>query len=161
MDKRSYKRRLAADPANQTVIARSISGRDGDFRSFALFEHRAYPEMFEKHGLASLMQNASGGTDLCIAVAGDVVHQEVDQAALLLKNGEKIDDFSVGLIHRWHRSGKVDRFGCGSDGFGLRTIDDYGEEKQKSGRRNRLRQDGTRHVCIRRQGSLRRQRQSG
>ena len=81
MDERSCKRRLAADLADQTVIVRSISRRDGDLRSFALFAHRAYPEMLQKDGLASLMQNASGGTDLCIAVARDVVHQEIDQAA--------------------------------------------------------------------------------
>src|SRR5208282_3702758 len=161
MDERSCKRRLAADLADKTVIVRSISGRDGDFRSFALFAHRAYPEMLQEDGLASLMQNASGGTDLRIAIAGNVVHQEVDQAALFLKNGEKIDDLGVGLIRRWHRSGEVDRFGGGSGGFGLRTIGDYGEEKQKSGRRNRLRQDGMSHVCIWRQSSLRRQRQSG
>jgi hypothetical protein len=81
MDERSYKRRLAADLADQTVIVRSISGRDGDFRSFALFAHRAYPEMLQEDSLTSLMQNASGGTDLCIAAARDVVHQEIDQAA--------------------------------------------------------------------------------
>jgi hypothetical protein len=31
------------------------------------------------------------------------------------------------------RSGEVDRFGGDSGRFGLRTIGDYGEEKQKSG----------------------------
>jgi hypothetical protein len=37
--------------------------------------------MLQEDSLTSLMQNASGGTDLCIAAARDVVHQEIDQAA--------------------------------------------------------------------------------
>src|SRR5271163_2932282 len=140
MDERSCERRRAADPADQTVIVRSISGRDGDFRSFAFFAHGAYPEMFQEDGPASLMQDASGGADLRIAVAGDVVHQEVDQASLFLKNGKKIDDLGVGLYRRWDRGGGADRFGGGPDGRRLWPLDEEGEEKQKGDPRDSLRQ---------------------
>jgi hypothetical protein len=107
MNERPREGRFAGDLANETVVVRSVSGRDRDFRSFILFTHRAYPEMFEENGLAPFMENASGSAHLGVAVCGDVVHQKVDEATSLLQNGEKIDNFGVGLVHkrRSYRSG--------------------------------------------------------
>ena len=135
-------------------------GRDGDFRSLAFFPHRAYSEMLHEGGFASLVEDASGGADLRVAVARDVAHQEVDQAAFFLKNGEKIDHLGVGLRLLWRRPHGGDRFGGGSGGLQFRTIRENGEEKHKCAHGDRLRQDGVGRICIRRQGSVRRQRQN-
>jgi hypothetical protein len=140
MDERSCERRLAADPADEAVFVWGISGGHGDLRSFAFFTQRTYSEMLQEGGLASLMQDASGGADLRIAVAGDVVHQEVDQAALFLKKAKKMDDLGVGLYRRWRRGGGADRFGGGPDGRRLWPLDEEGEEKQKGDPRDSLRQ---------------------
>jgi hypothetical protein len=95
MNERPREGRFAGDLANQTVVVRSVSGRDRDVRSFILFTHRAYPEMFEENGLAPFMENASGSAYLGVAVCGDVVHQKIDEAASLLQDGKKIDFYYV------------------------------------------------------------------
>jgi hypothetical protein len=100
MDERPRERRLPGDLADQTVVVRSVAGRDRDLRAFALFTHRAYPEMFNENGLAPFMKNAAGTAHLGVAVCGDVVHQKVDEATSLLQNGEKIDNFGVGLVRK-------------------------------------------------------------
>ena len=46
------------------------------------------------------MQDTRGSADLRVAVTLYVVHQEIDQAAFLLKNREKIDDLGIRLIRR-------------------------------------------------------------
>ena len=107
------------------------------------------------------MQHASSGADLRIAVAGDVVHQEVDEAAFFLKQGKKIDDLGVGLLCRRRRGGGADRFGGGPGGRRLRPREEEGDENEKGEPRDRLRQDGMSHLCVRRQRSVRRQLQSG
>ena len=115
MNERPREWRLAADLANQTVVVRSVTGRDRDLRSFALFTHRAYPEVFEEDRLAALVENASGSANLGIAVSGDLIHQKIDEATSLLQDGEKIDDFGVGLVRK-RRSGEGGGGFCGGPG---------------------------------------------
>jgi len=157
MNERPREWRLAADFSDQTVVVRSVSGRDRDFRALALVTHRAYPEMFEENRLAALMENASGRANLGVAVRGDVVHQEIDEATSLLQDGEKIDDFGVGLVSKRRSGDGGGGFRGGSGRFGLRAIGEDGDKQQNSDPRNHLRQD----VCIRCRDNAWRQRHPG
>ncbi len=72
---------------------------DGDSRALALLAYRANSNMFHKDPPASFMKNPPGRTNLCVTVASNIVHQKVDQPALFLKDGKKIDDVGVGVAH--------------------------------------------------------------
>ena len=104
MDERSGKRRLAADPADQTIFVRSISARDGNFRSFAFFAYRAYAEMLQEDGLASLMQHASSGSDLRIAVADDIVHQEVRRGSITVHDEWVVHGSGGNASQQWRKT---------------------------------------------------------
>src|SRR6266550_1890517 len=52
--------------------------------------------MLLQDSLASGMHNAGGRADLGVAVGVDVVHQEIDQAALFLEHREEADNFGIG-----------------------------------------------------------------
>ena len=75
------------------------------------------------------MEFADRRADLIVRVAGDILHQEIDQAAFLLKHREKIDDLGIRLIRRWRCRGGADCFGGRPAGFGLWTGEDGSQEK--------------------------------
>ena len=109
--------------------------------------------MFLQHAPATGMHHAGRGADLGVVVGVDVVHQEIDQAALLLQHGQEADDLGVGpagfALAGWGRAG---RFGLGLGRGALPAL----RQEQSDQDQQRQRQGGFRLVRAN-DGGLRRQ----
>ena len=75
-------------PTNLTTFG-SLRGRLRE-GAFDAVDHRLERDI-AGHGIAALVvQFADGGADLVVGIAGDVFHQEVDQAGIALQDAEKL-----------------------------------------------------------------------
>lgn len=83
------------------------------------------------------MYDASGGPDLGVIISSYVVHEKINQATLILKRGEEIDDLSVGLIFGRRNWFWLGRFRFGAPGFNFSPSIDQDCHKQKNGNRQR------------------------
>src|SRR5450759_5858347 len=85
MHQRSRERRLPAELTDETVFIRPISCRYGHLGALLLFTDWENLKLFEEDRLASRLHDARDRSHLTVAIDGDVVHEEVDQAAFLLQ----------------------------------------------------------------------------
>ena len=109
MNERSGEWRFPADPADETVLVSRIACRHVHARALALVSDRADAEVLLQGGFTPLVDDTGRGGDLGIAVRGNVLHEEIDKPASLLKRGEKADDLGIGLVGGWRNGRFSDR----------------------------------------------------
>ena len=89
MHKLAREWRLAADLADETILVGRVSGGDGLQPIPHSLRAPDECEVLPQDGFASFVHDAGGRADLRVAVGGQVVHQEIDEPAFLLKRREK------------------------------------------------------------------------
>ena len=110
-------------------------------RAYLIWEREGRPEGREvdhwlqadhaSEGLAALAVDvANGSAHLVVGVGGDVLHQEVDQAAFALQNPEKLQS-AVGGAGNWRGRRGGRRFG-GGRGFRWRVAARQAESGQRA-----------------------------
>src|SRR5260370_12147459 len=93
--------RSPAELTDETVFIRPIFCRYGHLGALLLFTDWDNLKLFEEDRLASRLHDARDRSHLTVAIDGDVVHEEVDQAAFLLQCSEETDHRGIRRVYTY------------------------------------------------------------
>lgn len=133
VDERARERRLSVEISNDSVLFLGISGWQSDLGAFFGLGDGSDFEMFLQDLAAPLMNHPRSGSDMCVVVRSDILHEKIDKPPLLLKEREESHDLRFRLVRGLGEWRDWDGGEAGpAAGTGLGVVLPFGPPSQES-----------------------------